>query len=762
MLVKLLLKQSVPTASPASRINDSIILLPSSSTPFDSSDTRINADAIEMSLRVSLQREGVLLQPIIKEVSLRRFPAGPLLAESPVVLAPSGTLAHFIRIFGATSSSSSSNKQRKDGESRRDLELKRELKKSWSSVLEGTGLAISDDEVWIVCRVDEVTELVEKRRQENETMSDEVVWPASLCLLDGSRPQPERSAQSSPQGVKEVELSGTSPTVPTKSFMTLSFDSDIRRRLAVTALRSSSVEVRYCDPMDQRMEEVMLMKAEIAASREKKEAIAREARVAQETARLAAAEATLARQKLGNNSMVQPYPTSASSTSAAPINMRTPISQTGAPSPADSLFLDRPTHLELEKLQILTAEVYPSPPEATSKSSSKPLATTHSESAFGEFDDWGQEFNRATLPKEFDDGMMMGLTDDDFSFFDDPPPRSVPTIVPPPSAGPSPKFVDHLSYLAPTTPFAAAAASPTSPFASSSPRFHVSPHFIPDALSHNALGLSPGMLIVDFDSALTPSMPAPITTPAGMIIVESSPNRHRGSSDFDAVKFKSIYSVEDDKYDSRRGKFALPTPDADEANEGLAKSLVRIQPLLPATWFTTICDPRIGAAKELKRKRRPLLERKGKKRVSFDLKESKLGERRWLVTEEDVRMIEDDSSDAHSDDDLLEEEARPSASSKPLRSPVDDSPLVINTFGSALLLLRYGQSLISRPSSLIGEGLSENNREVAAVVLADQITQNSTFKDWLHSRSRLSSIAPTTINRVFLLYLELPCLTAWD
>ncbi|GAA5974538.1 hypothetical protein JCM5350_001181 [Sporobolomyces pararoseus] len=255
--------------------------------------------------------------------------------------------------------------------------------------------------------------------------------------------------------------------------------------------------------------------------------------------------------------------------------------------------------------------------------------------------------------QDYDDGMdLLGLTDDDFSFFDTAPtPLPGTSLAPsndmsmtishdpfamPHSTTTSPKFVDHFSHLS-ATPFASS-ASPTSPYPA-----HTSPHFVVqtspiatttanfpfDPLT-NSLGLaaaatSPNSIdrsLGRLHEASLPSAPSPdqaiasLAVPSFSVQLVQAPNPSPRRSccplpgAFEAIPFASSYSAASDKYDSRKGKFGLPTPDSDQDDELALDFNLTIESVLPRPtpnslepWYSGICDPRRAVAERLQKDR---------------------------------------------------------------------------------------------------------------------------------------------------------------
>ncbi|GAA5955379.1 hypothetical protein JCM3765_006760 [Sporobolomyces pararoseus] len=260
--------------------------------------------------------------------------------------------------------------------------------------------------------------------------------------------------------------------------------------------------------------------------------------------------------------------------------------------------------------------------------------------------------------QDYDDGMdLLGLTDDDFSFFDTAPtPLPGTSLAPsndmsmsishdpfamPHSTTTSPKFADHFSHLS-ATPFASC-ASPTSPYpAHTSPHFAVQTSPITTTASHfpfdphsNSLGLaatssnpvdrflshlhepspsgapSPDQAVV---SLAVPSFSVELVkAPSPRKVQHSSPRRSRCPlpGAFDAISFAASYSSAAEKYDSRKGKFGLPTPDSDQDDKLALDSNLTLDSILPRPtpkslepWYAGICDPRRAVAERLQKDRK--------------------------------------------------------------------------------------------------------------------------------------------------------------
>ncbi|GAA5839470.1 hypothetical protein JCM11251_002734 [Rhodosporidiobolus azoricus] len=413
-----------------------------------------------------------------------------------------------------------------------------------------------------------------------------------------------------------------------------------------------------------------------------------------------------------------PPPPPPTSGPAAPINMRTPMSlgtaSTEAPSPAE-LFstlgygsvsaaggyhpppplsstapLSGVAPMQTDTTDILSGlGVYPSPAEAppsTSMSSAPPATTgmTTLDAAFSSFD-WGDgTFGAGNSisaagqgvsggagmggADDFDDGLMLGLTDDDFSFFDapaPPPASSLPMSMPfdfsglhdhahGPHANPldafsvsmapptttSPSSVAQFSFAAPYDNALGLSASappppvPTIvPMSAATPPAQTGPQHFPQLPPY-----SPSILALpNFASASSvsafPVLP-PTPGPAAPLAVSLSPSFATNasvssaagfsSSSFDLIPFAPAHAEADNKYDPRKGKFGLPTPDSDEG-EAFDTRTEEFLTLLPAatgrrrnqekeeqgkkadaeeSWFSAIYDPRLAMAERLRLARR--------------------------------------------------------------------------------------------------------------------------------------------------------------
>ena len=724
----------VPRSNPTTRLGGSIVVLPPASTPFGTSGRRIVPCAVKGSFHLSLHRNGIFVQSTIADIALRPYPldlAPPV--DSPLRLAPFDASATFVKAYPAGAFCST-----------RD---------NWRDMLEGTGVALAEEEVWIVCRVALPSPSPATANTPPFELADEsieVAWPASLCLLDGTRPQPQRSPISSPRG-KPTDLSAstsssTTPPSRSRGLALPPVDIVTRRRFA-SILRRQQPSEAYRDPISSRAEKVGKMLVDMADELEKQELAEREAD-----------EAALARAKAPPPPAMPPTPVEQlkhstlppTTMAGAPINMRTPISlggtSTEAPSPADGFPVERGgvlggylAQMGPETRQAEVDHLYPSPPELhnsqgmrLSQGGGEPMQVVEDkfdlapiDNAYVDGFDWGEDFAsggmRNHLPQDFDDGMMMGLTDDDFSFFDDPTPLP-PSSLPPfhsnahhtglQSSGPSPKFVDHFSHL---TPFASA-VSPTSPFGASphllqqgSPNLLLGFPFEPPHLGGNALGLggTPGSLHMEGSPFKTPRTPYspfveladeqqdpyhPPTLSIGATPAVGAQRLFRRASAFDPVPFGTSHALSDDKYDPRKGKFGLPSPDAEVDELDAPVSSSRRQ-LADKAWYTTVCDPRVTAAGELKRRRKP-------SGAKLELERTERGKpvraRTWVrnEVESDAGMGEEES-----EDDWMEVDKETPQRGEDDAAESEEGWRAELPFGAALLLLRQHLPTVFSPSS---------------------------------------------------------------
>ncbi|GAA6062441.1 hypothetical protein JCM10212_003315 [Sporobolomyces blumeae] len=441
--------------------------------------------------------------------------------------------------------------------------------------------------------------------------------------------------------------------------------------------------------------------------------------------------------------------------------------------------------------------LYPSPEEGTHahhqpiivpSSTSQPMSSL--DNAFASFD-WGDGsygtsgsgMAQGTAKTEFDDGMnLLGLTDDDFSFFDTAPtPLPGSTLAPSttmgmplvhdalahdpfasiPSTTTSPKFLDHFSHLS-TTPFHAA-GSPSSPFvAQPSPSFaaHSSPPAqnypfsfdnAPNAVEGGGhLEVSPAELCAGLATYATPtsvSSPSKLPPPAapsfavvlaGGPAPRVSPHRWRDPADYEALPFAALYASTADKYDPRRGKFGLPTPEADELDSPLPPFDLRQLATRAATrpdsasleaWYTSVGDPRLVAAERLRR------------RQQSKASKGKPGNRRgWKAVFQndnedasDCTVTADEDSSSESEEEAEDDEAMRGKKAEDADAPKDDMAKLGGLLGFELLQLRQiatkvvGDAAARSAKRATTQALLAA-RDVLVALLAEHVSYNADFR----------------------------------
>ncbi|GAA5893124.1 uncharacterized protein JCM6883_007574 [Sporobolomyces salmoneus] len=707
----------LPPASAFTSTYDSAPSFNSNSTP-TSPRKRSQPLATLSTFRATLQRSTIFVQTRLEEIPYRPFPSFPSSSTSssssvlplgyPIMLAPLGLKARLVRRIQSDASS---------------LE---QLRVRWRNQLEGSNLEIEGRD-WIVCRLDlsssnSNSDEISTASYSSSEGEDGLVWPTELVLIDGTRPPPPPTPQSSPEKPVPTELSPNDhdASKPTNHLSVASpdakfpppqpsttpdphplstprsrlnpllpspYDSSARRRLAAKALGRSNRRKRVTedpegesikfvrDPLAQRTNEVWTwMEDETARiAREAEEKAAKELKEKEEEEERKRLE-ELEKEKKRSNLMMGKATPGAS----APINMRTPMSlgtsSTEAPSPADIVYppphgystnssgaqqnyLTTPTTTTVEtrpggeamEIDGLGLGLYPSPeepPQTTiATTTSQPMSSL--DNAFASFD-WGDGSYGTSnagggggaqdANQDYDDGMdLLGLTDDDFSFFDTAPTPLPGTSLPPPSNDPftmplstttSPKFVDHFSHLSSSSTSAAHFTSPTSPFPThtTSPQFAVQSSPLPTNStqfpfdsSSNALGLAPGPSFpVPTQQPSPPSPNHEISLPSFAVelapteSIQISPLRSRRPlpGAYDPIPFASSYEISTEKYDSRKGKFGLLTPDSEDHDESSDPNL-SYDSILPRPtagslepWYKGICDPRRAVAERLQRDRR--------------------------------------------------------------------------------------------------------------------------------------------------------------
>lgn len=683
------------------RLGASLILLP---PPLSSSTTgptsiRPLPQAVECTLHLSPDRFGFTVQPSVRDAYLRPFPlshSAPSL-DASLVLAPSRLTARFVELF-------------KIGSGSRDRELEQRMRESWHSALGGTGLVLNENERWVVCRLDRAGP------------ESEAVWPASLCLLDFSKPTTLRSPphreppdlQPADETSSSTKVISLPPLSPTHVAPLLSLDPNVRRRLAGVLKRTERAGEPFREPIGYHAERVGVMLVELVKQRE--EAARREAESALQSA-----------SKISTS--VAATPTN------APINMRTPISlggsMTDGPSPADTFMHDaqRLSTLPTPMTSALEIDhVYPSPPRLPLRTEAPPPVPTVTTYAGFEWEEetfgGGMQGGRGG---DFDDGMMMGLTDDDFSFFDNPVAPAVSLPVPSSlgrasSIGTSPLFTDHFPQLAGTP--------------GTTEAMYGSPIVGYGDLSGNALGL--GLGATPLEMPRTPYSPfvdaALVESPAllnfSLFDLATSPSRRStpSTSKFDSIPFRATRRSSEDKYDpTRRGKFGLPTSCASlerrtsrtPSMRDMTASLQKLEP----KHLVNVFDPRIGKATSLRRSSKLVLGTQGEE-----------GGRNWVRS----NVAAESESEGESEDDLEEMEGVPPTSLALRRASLqDDSVILAEPFGPALLFESSQAELIVMPSVVEGMGpikeeevVTISTRELIATMLADQLVHNPFFRTW--------------------------------
>ncbi|SGY79008.1 BQ5605_C008g05011 [Microbotryum silenes-dioicae] len=805
---------------PALPLGSAIVILPPASEPFGYSGRRISPEAIKTTLHLSLNLQGLLVRSAVEDVAYRPYPVlsatvTPVPTGAPVLLAPLGTPATFIRTVA--SSSHSLHASRVDAS----------LRQTWLNALGGLDLALDEHEHWLVCRIlippHGTTANMSPQVSVSSPEHLDVMWPASLCLLDGTRSQPLRSPQSTPPRPKAVDLVDSlslDPFVRTTFETGLSSPDVLTRQQLAAALHrglaadavnphKSSSSTTYHDPIRARVEQVGTLFVELQEQQEQRLRLDREAEAVRASTVAAATTAPPASPPVAEPGKLN--------STAAPISMRTPISLVGgsteALSPGDAFSAAErslmsalgeapfastdPATMQASNASALTTiknaemdHLYPSPFEAPnalpivsegvgsdSVMNTVELGSSH-DATFPNFD-WGEDFSAGQNPglrhnQDFDDGMMMDLNDDDFSFFDDPAPlpTSLPlgTLAGLQSAGPSPKFLDHFSHLGSgATPFPSV-ASPASPsLGIASPNVHTSPAVLSfsfdNSQSHNALGLggtTPRAQLAEQSPFKTPR--TPYTPYVEVVDEENEPeSAHSGThatatvsvagtpastalalkklTQFEAVPFGSSHAKADDRYDPRKGKFGLPSPGWDHKELPMGKMSNALASGVP--WLTAMCDPRANAARQLKQKRTPSLAKKrpGTDGTSYPCARVQTRDRKWIrFTEVDSdnpgeEDSEDDDMDGpvepqhHGGDDLVATETGPSH-----RAPE-------NFFGSGLLILRdHLNRMLSTtgakvdiiapvPVATKATKAAEHALETTVGLMADQTLHNPDFRN---------------------------------
>lgn len=360
---------------------------------------------------------------------------------------------------------------------------------------------------------------------------------------------------------------------------------------------------------------------------------------------------------------------------AAPINERTPMSlgtaSTEAPSPAELVGppaappkasapqetdLARSTESRPDRDTANGMDIdfglgfYPSPAEpnhtvlhGSSMPSSAPMSSI--DAALSSFD-WGDgtfgagpasssSYSHAPVPAQnrYEDSLLLGITDDDFSFFDAPVPsmHALDSSVAPEQAAPSIRQATNFEPFASSS----AASRPENPFGFDMQPFSLggaegvsqdSTH-APAAFQSSQTEAAPVSALSTAESAETASASLPsavvpplflgtaIPTPPSPPVVDFSPAlRHPSATSpasrayqavpFETVLFDTRLASIDEKYDPRRGKYGLPSPDSDTSGK-----VMELLPILPRekrrtrSWYEAVYDPRVHVADSLASKR---------------------------------------------------------------------------------------------------------------------------------------------------------------
>ncbi|GAA5937387.1 uncharacterized protein JCM15063_002891 [Sporobolomyces koalae] len=813
--------------------------------------------ATRSTFKTTLQRSTIFVQTALEEVHYQPFPRMAAVPPGcPLLLAPVGLPATFV------------SKISLDNE--RQNRVVQDAVQKWTSQLEGSPVNIDGSE-WIVCRLDQTTADSDSPKAEGGKY--DFVWPVELIVVDGTRPLPSPSPQSSPEKSTPVELSsadGVSERIPSPRLGRASepcdqvtpdaippptrsqlaqippspYDCSMRRRLAsrvrtrmqrirqtTDASETTDVETRR-DPLTRRTHEIWSWMEDEALRKKREEAdkLAQQRKQEEEAEeRRRVEEAEKDKKKRG------PPPV------AAPINMRTPMSlgtsSTEAPSPAELAYphpgnpnatnpsstpyfppssavgaaASRGEHPSLE-IDGLGLGLYPSPEEgpqilplavdaaiSTAVQPSKP-ALSSLDSAFASFD-WGDGSYGTSVPgagniavaarsQDYDDGMdLLGLTDDDFSFFD-----TAPTPLPETSIGQSseiglaliedpfaithslstsPKFGDHFSHLS-AVPFNVTATSPISPYPA-----HTPPHF---ALHSSPSGPTPTVgpaggpnlipslttplasLPEDNSMAMVPKSPqlnaspgrrlASLAVPSfSVALIDSSPRtsqRPRIPENYEALAFTPVYALDDSKYDPRKGKFGLPSPDYDDKSALLEQVLAQTSPDRIAgekslePFYTGVCDPRRTLAARLLKNRR--LKQKRSLSDSRGLALAPMRSRGWRrassekddLSEGTITADEDSGEGSDMDVDETEQDELKKPRDGPDRSASEGLQRLAELGGKELMRLGEFASSLVHPVAAKTLPISPSSaalqaQELLLLVLVDQ---------WLYNPGSRSMLSP--------------------
>lgn len=596
----------------------------------------------------TLNRTALLLFTSISDVGLEPFsdpsdtlPVRPT-QDSPaaaaenatrtkVILAPLGIEARVVNTYAADSFSP---------------ERLAELRREWAEPLSDTGVALDrlEAEGFVLCAIEPSTAAAYGSED-----GVEALWPRSLVLVD-KRLHSELSAVDSKSvtSVGPPRDCSTSPALSTTR----------TEGIVHTGSRLSSDVWAWYKEETKRREEKRL--EALRREQEDQEAL---------------------RQKEQASTTAEKVKPSGAPSAAAPINERTPMSlgtaSTEAPSPAELLALP-PSHTTAAAYEHDSTQVaadnqapndhqvngmdidfglnfYPSPAEAghavlsgTGGQSSAPLSTL--DAALSSFD-WGDGTFGAisssaaghdSIPAHvngprYEDSLMLGLTDDDFSFFDTPSAPAVDGMAAPLGDGHAGSaalmsvsgapgfdaFPPPISASLPDNPFAfdvdggfpmhhMTAASMAPDMQAYAP-VHVAAPSAPTQLTDDVLPVEIDAKPVDGVDHAQPSstlnVPAMPEEPSkGRIDFgpsfapddSASGTGGRSVAAFGAVRFDSSLAVLDDRFDPRRGKYGLPSPDSDDG--GRARVLVpvsRREKQRTRSWYEAVYDPRLHVADRL-------------------------------------------------------------------------------------------------------------------------------------------------------------------
>lgn len=581
----------------------------------------------------SVQRSALFVSTIVTEIALTPLPTrapmgkttlGPLVTGCRLLLAPSEIPAIYV-------------KDVLDGDiSAAHLH---DLRAEWADARRLAGLSNDGPEVdaYVVCRL---------QAKDGQT-GIEVFWPR--CLALESRCLTETGVSTAAVAPAGSDLDSTASTSPAMARLV---DHDgVAQHVPPGLPESNDVWAWYKEETQRREDE-------------KAEALRREQDERESAQRKEQGDATASDKPKHASSA--PHP-------AAPINERTPMSlgtaSTEAPSPAELLALPPgqggapPAELPLARPEESRNDrdphqamdidfglgFYPSPAEPAHQmlpgSSAPPSAPMSSiDAALSSFD-WGDgtfgassSAGPAALPDpslpvhdhRYEDSMLLGLTDDDFSFFDATP-----------VTGGLPGMAGSLAPGAvPTSALAVSEPHAFAPFVSTTVQHPATNTFDFDMLgigSHQAVPFPMPHDETFIDSTLHVTSPASralavshsapsqpidarafgVPSPASTGSVTQSPPvidyspaicdappHSDPSVQFAYITFDEPITAIDDRYDRRHGKYGLPSPQSEDGSTGLH--------LVPAhgrekrrtrSWYEALCDPHVLRADQLSAKR---------------------------------------------------------------------------------------------------------------------------------------------------------------